>query len=456
MPDPKPVADQPLDIASALLERALKAGADSADALFVEGISQGVSWRLGAMEDLERAEGRDVGLRVFIGQKQAIISGSDTTPAALDLLAERAVAMARHAPEDAFCDLADPALLATSLPNTLDDDLDLIDPDEPSADTLIEAARVCEEAARAVDGITNSEGASASWGRSSVALATSTGFTGAYGATSHSISVSVLAGEGTEMERDYDYSSTRHRADLDDPEQVGRTAAEKTLARLNPRTHKPAKVPVVYDPRVSGGLVSHFASAISGAAVARGTSFLKDSMDEAVFAEGIAIVDDPLRRRGLRSKPFDAEGLATTTQTLIDDGRLTTWLLDNASAKQLGLISTGHASRGVGGPPSPSASNLYMEAGPISRDDLIGAIDDGFYVTELIGMGINGVTGDYSRGAGGFWIENGELAYPVAGLTVAGNLKEMYRHLTPADDLTFRYGVNAPTVRVDGMTVAGT
>lgn len=452
MPDSPPQDGQPLDIATALLDRALKAGADSADVLCVEGISNGVSWRLGALEDLERSEGRDVGLRVFIGQKQAIISGSDTAPAALDLLAERAVDMARHAPEDAFCGLADPALLATSIP----DDLDLIDTDEPTTDALIDMARTCEDAARAVDGITNSEGASASWGRSNVALATSTGFTGAYGATSHSISVSVLAGEGTAMERDYDYSSTRHKADLDTPENVGRDAAGRTLKRLNPRTHKPAKVPVVYDPRVSGGLIGHFAAAISGAAVARGTSFLKDRMGEAVFADGITIVDDPLRKRGLRSKPFDAEGLATTRRALVDNGRLTTWLLDSTSARQLGLTSTGHASRGVSGPPSPSATNLYLEAGTTPVADLIGAIDDGFYVTELIGMGINGVTGDYSRGASGFWIEKGELAYPVAGLTVAGNLKDMFRHLTPADDLTFRYGTNAPTVRVDGMTVAGT
>ena len=444
-------SDQSLDILSALLDRAKRAGAESADAVIVESISQGVSWRLGEMEDLERSESQDLGLRVFIGQQQAIVSGSDLTPAALDLLAERAVDMARHAPEDPYCGLGDRALLSKD-PGV---DLDLYDPVEPSSEVLIEMAQTCEEAARAVDGITNSEGAGASWGRGGIALATSTGFAGAYRSTSHSVSVSVLAGEGTAMERDYEYSSAHHGADLDDPAYVGRKAAEQTVKRLGAQTKKPCKVPVVYDPRVSGGLVGHFAGAITGPSIARGTSFLKDKMGEAVFAPGISIVDDPRRARGLRSKPFDGEGLATRKQVLIEDGRLTTWLLDSASARQLGLKSTGHASRGTGGPPSPGPTNLYMEAGTISRADLIADIKDGFYVTELIGMGINGVTGDYSRGAGGFWIEDGEIAYPVSGLTVAGNLKDMYLNLTPADDLEFKYGVNAPTLRVDGLTIAG-
>jgi len=442
---------EPLTILEQLIDRARQAGAEAADAVMVQSTALGVSWRLGELEDLERSEDQDIGLRVLIGRKQASVSSSDISEAALDQLASRAVDMARFAPEDPYCGLADAAQLAKDWPR----DLDLADPGEPSAEALIEAAAEAEDAARAVEGITNSEGASASWGRSAIALATSHGFAGAYAATSHGLSASVLAGEGTHMERDYDYVSARHRADLAPPAEVGRSAGERTVRRLNPRSKGSCKVPVIYDPRVSGGLLGHLSGAINGTSVARGTSFLKEKMGRQIFAEGVSVIDDPLRRRGLRSKPFDGEGLATAKLALVEDGRLASWILDCSAARQLNLTSTGHASRGTGGPPSPSATNLYMEAGTVSRDDLIGDIADGFYVTELIGMGVNGVTGDYSRGASGFWIENGKLAYPVAGLTIAGNLKQMFLALTPADDLEFRYGVNAPTVRVDGMTIAG-
>ena len=328
-------------------------------------------------------------------------------------------------------------------------------PAEPSAETLIERARAVEGAAMAVPGITNSEGGGASFGRSAMALATSTGFFGRYAATSHGIGVAVLAGEGTVMERDYESVSARHAADLEGAQAVGKRAGERTIARLNPKKAKSAALPVVYDPRVSAGLVGHFASAISGASIARGVSFLKDRMGESVFAPGINIIDDPHRQRGLRSKPFDGEGVANRRMALIENGVLKTWLLDCASAKQLGLITTGHAARGTGGPPSPSPTNLYMEAGTVSPESLMSDIKDGFYVTELMGMGVNGVTGDYSRGATGFWIENGKIAYPVSGVTIAGNLKEMFARLTPANDLVFRHGTNAPTLRVEGMTIAG-
>ncbi len=441
----------PLATLELVLDRARQAGAEAADAVLVGADSLGVSWRLGELEDLERSEDQDIGLRVLIGRQQAMVSSSDISEAALEQLAQRAVDMARHAPEDPYCGLADASQLAKNWPR----DLELADDFEPSAEQLIAAAQEAEDAARAVEGITNSEGASASFGRSAIALATSHGFAGSYETTSFGISASVLAGEGTAMERDYDYASTRHYADLDAPADIGRGAAERTVKRLNPQTKPSCKVPVVYDPRVSGGLIGHLAGAVNGASVARGTSFLKDFMDQPVFADGVSVVDDPLRRRGLRSKPFDAEGLATRETRLIEDGLLTTWLLDCAAARQLGLESTGHATRGTGGPPSASATNLHLEAGAVSPAELIADIDDGFYVTELIGMGINGVTGDYSRGASGFWIEKGEIAYPVAGLTVAGNLKDMFKALVPADDLEFRYGTNAPTVRIDGMTVAG-
>ena len=322
-------------------------------------------------------------------------------------------------------------------------------------DLLIERARCAEAAALEIPGITNSEGGSADYARTLVTLATSEGFVGGYAGTSRSISVSVIAGEGTAMERDYDFSSARHHSDLEAPETVGKSAGERAVKRLNPHKVKTQSVPVVYDPRVSSSLVGHFAGAISGSAIARGVSFLKDRLGDAIFAPNVTIVDDPHRLRGLRSKPFDGEGVANKRFILIDKGVLTTWLLDSASARQLGLTTTGHAARGTGGPPGPAPTNLYMEAGLKRPDELIADIGAGIYVTELIGMGVNGVTGDYSRGAVGFWIENGKLSYPVSEVIIAGNLKDMYRNLTPASDLVFRYATNAPTLRVEGMTVAG-
>jgi PmbA protein len=307
----------------------------------------------------------------------------------------------------------------------------------------------------AVAGVTNSEGGGASFSRSAVALATSTGFYGRYAATNHSLGVAVLAGEGTGMERDYDHASARHAGDLRKPAEIGRTAGEKAVKRLNPRSMKSQSVPVVFHPDEAAGLLGHFAGAISGSAIARGVSFLKDRMGEQVFAHRIQVIDDPHRVRGLRSKPFDGEGVANARRALIEDGKLTSWMLDCASAKQLGLATTGHASRGTGGPPSPSSTNLYLQAGTVPVKALIADIKQGFYVTELMGMGVNGVTGDYSRGASGFWIENGEIAFPVSEVTIAGNLKDMFARLTPADDLEFRHGVNAPTVRIEGMTLAG-
>lgn len=441
-----------LDLASMLVERARHAGAEAAEVLVAESASLSVSWRLGKLEDVERSEGRDIGLRVFIGKKQATVSSTDTSEAALQPMIERAVAMARAAPEDPWCGLADKALLARDWP-----DLDIEDKTPSlSAEELAALAAEAEEAALAVKGVTNSGGASAGTGRSTATLVTSAGFAGTYAGTSSSFSCSVLAGEGTAMERDYDYSSMRHKADLERPAEIGRRAGEKAVRRLHPRKVSSQAVPVVYDPRVSGGLIGHFAGAISGSAIARGTSFLKKAMGQRIFPESISIVDDPHMKRGLRSKPFDGEGVANRRMTLVENGVLATWLLDTATARQLGLQSTGHAARGTGGPPSPSTTNLYMEAGCLTVKELIADIRSGLYITELIGMGVNGVTGDYSRGASGFWIENGEIAYPVSEITVAGNLKDMFLNMTPADDLEFRYGTNAPTIRVEGMTIAGT
>lgn len=433
-----------------LLEKAKKAGADAADAVLMHSVSLSTSYRLGKPEDLERSEGRDLGLRLLLGQRQAMVSTTDFDPEALDELVTRALAMARAVPEDPFCGLIAPEDLATGWP-----DLELADGHEPAAEQLIEWARRAEEAARAVRGVTNSEGGDAGWSRSHKALATSGGFSGSYETSNFFFSTSVLAGEDTGMERDYDWSSACFEADLGRPEEIGKNAGEGAVRRLNPRKAPSGAVPVVYDPRVSGGLIRHLAGAISGASVARGTSFLKDRLNQPVFAPGLTVSDDPHRKRGLRSRPFDGEGASTKARKIIEDGVLTTWLLDSRAARQLKMRSTGHAARGTGGPPAPAPSNLYLEAGAASPAELMADIDSGLYVTELIGMGVNGVTGDYSRGAAGFWIDKGEIAWPVSELTVAGNLKDMFAHLTPANDLTFRYGIDAPTLRVDGMTVAG-
>ena len=438
------------DLLDGLIRQAMSLGADAADALIVDGVSLSVSQRLGKREDLERSEASNLGLRVFVGKRQAMVSSTDTSPSALQELVERAVAMAKVAPEDPYCGLADPQHLAGTF-----DDLDLFDSHESDAEELYERAAVAEDAARAIPGITNSEGADAGWGVNTIALATSHGFTGGYKSSSFSVSAAVLAGEGTEMERDYDYAIARHLRDLEQPSDVGRRAGERTVQRLNPKKASTAQVPIVMDPRLTGRFVGHFTSAITGPAVARGTSFLKDHLHERVFADGITVVDDPHRTRGLASKPFDGEGVANRRTVLAQAGILQTWILDSASALQLGLETTGHASRGTSSPPFPSTTNLYMEPGTVSPESLMADIESGFYVTELIGFGVNPVTGDYSRGAAGLWIDKGEISFPVSEITIAGNLKDMFLNLTPADDLEFRFGANAPTLRIDGMTVAG-
>jgi PmbA protein len=316
-------------------------------------------------------------------------------------------------------------------------------------------ARRAEEAGLAVKGVTKSDGASASAGIGGMVLITSTGFHGAYLGSRHGVSMTAIAGQGTGMERDYDFSSALHASDLDAPETVGASAGARAVGRLNPQKVATTKVPIVFAPRVANSIVSHLAGAINGASVARKSSFLKDKLGAKLFADGIRIVDDPLRKRGLRSHPFDGEGVAGKRLALIDDGVLTTWILDCATARELGMKTTGHASRGVSSVPSPSASNLHMEAGKVSPAELIADIKDGFYVTDLIGHGANMVTGDYSRGASGFWIENGTCTYAVSEVTIAGRLADIFRSLTPASDLVFRYGINAPTLRIEGLTIAG-
>jgi PmbA protein len=437
-------------LAERLVKAARAAGADAADAVAMRSVSQSVEVRDGQVEESERAEGDDMGLRVLVGRRQAVVSTNDVTSESVPALAERAVAMARAAPEDRFAGLADPTLLAREFP-----DLDLVDRELPEVSALEAAARRAEEAGRAVNGVSKSGGASASAGIGGMVLLTSHGFSGAYLGSRHSLSMQAIAGEGTAMETDYDFSSALHAADLDPPETIGRNAGERAVARLNPRKVSTRKVPVVFDSRIAGSLIGHLASAINGSAIARKTSFLKDKRGEPVFAPGIDIVDDPLRRRGLRSHPFDAEGVPGKRLKLVADGVLTTWLLDCATARELGLATTGHAQRSASSTPSPGPTNLHLEPGKLSPDALIADIEEGFYITDLIGSGANLVTGDYSRGAAGFWIEKGKRGYPVSEVTIAGHLLDMFRSLTPGNDLRFRYGTNAPSIRVEGLTIAG-
>jgi PmbA protein len=437
------------DLAERLVTAAHRAGADAADALAVRSVSLAIEVREGAVEESERSEGDDVGLRVFVGRRQAVVSTNDIG-ADVAQLAERAVAMARMAPEDPFVGLADPALLARDTP-----DLDLLDPDLPTVAVLEGRAKRAEEAALAVEGVTKSGGAAASAGIGGMVLVTSGGFRGAYLSSGQSVSMTAIAGTGTAMERDYDYSTALHAADLDAAEKVGRTAGERTVERLNPRKVETKRVPVVFDRRVAGSLIGHLAGAVNGTAVARRTSFLKDKLGERLFKPGIRVLDDPLRKRGLRSRPFDAEGVAGMPLAVVEDGVLASWILDCATARELGLVSTGHAQRSVSSTPSPGSSNLHLSPGLDPPDALIEDIAEGFYITSLIGMGVNQVTGDYSRGASGFWIENGKRSYPVSEVTIAGNLLDMFKALTPANDLEFRFGIDAPTVRVEGLTVAG-
>ena len=433
--------------AARLVAAARAAGADRADAVALRGISLSVGVRLGAVEDSERSEGDEFGLRVFVGRRFATVSANALAdPAAL---AERAVAMARVAPEDPWADLIDPALLARGFA-----DLELTDPSTPDAAELTARALAAEDAARAVAGVTNSGGAAASWSLGGLVLVTSHGFSGAWLRSGHSLSVTAVAGSGTGMQRDWDASSKIWAEDLDAADLVGRRAGERAVRRLAPRKVATVTAPVIWEPRAATGLVGHFLSAINGAAIARKTSFLKDRLGQAVFGPGITIVDDPYRRRGLGSRPFDGEGVAGPVLTLVENGVLNHWLLDGATGRELGLPSNGRASRG-GGSPSPGSTNVTLAAGTVSRDDMVKSVASGLLVTDMIGSGVNGITGDYSRGASGFWIENGEITHPVSEITVAGNLAEMYGRLTAADDLEYRFGLNTPSLMIEGLTIAG-
>ena len=430
---------------------ARRLGADAADAVMRADSAEGVSIRLGKLEDVSRSESEAIGLRVFVGQRSASVSSSDFSPASLEALAEQAIAMARLAPEDRYAGLAPRDRLAKApFP-----DLELVDPVEPTPEELREAALEVEQAARGVSGVTNSNGGEASFSRAVVAFVTSHGFAQTYGGTAHSLGASVIAGEGSAMQTDHCYRSARHRADLPPAVAIGTKAGERAVARVGPISMPSGPMPVVFDPRVGSGLVGHLLGGMSGAAIARKTSFLLGHEHESLFDPAIRIVEEPLRPRGHRSRPFDGEGLACETRALVEDGHIFGWLTNSAAARQLDAPLTGHAGRGIGGAPGIHASNVHCEAGDCSPDELMGDIVDGLYVTQLFGQGVNLVTGDYSRGASGFRIRNGAIAEPVAEITVAGNLIAMFAAMRAADDLEFLQSVNVPTLRIDGMTVAG-
>lgn len=439
-------------ILSQALDAAKASGATAADALLAEAQSVDVTWRLGAQERLERSESVGLGLRVFVGKKPATVSTTDLSKDAIQQAAARAVTMARLAPDDPYVQLAKPEQFSDTRTAV---GLDLLDAEEPSPEWLIEQAKACEEAGRAIQGISNSEGADTSYSARRHWLATSEGFSGETATSLFATSLSVIAKGNEGMERDYAYHMTRHRNALKSPEAIGKEAAERTLKRLNPQKLSTMQCPVIFDPRVGRSLLGSFAGAISGTAIARGTSFLKESMGEPLFAKGVSIIDDPLRVGGLASRPFDGEGVASQPLALVKDGTLQHWLLDLATAAQLDLETNGRASRGLASPPHPSATNLYMEAGSQTPAELMANIERGIYITETFGMGINTVTGDYSQGASGFLIEKGEITGPVSEITIAGHMKEMFASLTPANDLAFDYATNTPTFRIERMTIAG-
>lgn len=434
-----------------VVQAALKAGADAAEAVGAERRALSITVRLGELEEVEREEARDLGLRVFVGRRQATVSGSDISPEARAKLVERAVAMAKLAPEDPYAGLADPELLARGpLP-----DLDLFDPSEPAAEALEDRSRAAEAAARAVEKVSNTDGASASWSASQWTMVTSGGFSGVHRASGFSLGATAIAGDENGMEIGYDGRSARWQSDLPEPEAIGAEAGKRAAQRLGARKIASTTAPVIFENRLAASLMGPLIGAISGPAIARGTSFLKDKLGQQLFGEHVTVTDDPHQPRGLGSSPFDDEGVANRARDLIDKGVLTTWLLNSSSARQLGLTSTGHASRGLAGPPGVSTSNLTMRPGTRTLDELMSDAKRGLLITSMFGPSLNGNTGDWSVGCAGFWFEDGEIAYPVNEITVAGNLIDIYGRLVPGADLEIRGSTNAPSILVDSLAIAG-
>lgn len=430
-----------------MVEAALKAGADQCDVSVSNGQSASVVCREGKIENTGRAEGDSFSLRVFVGKKVASVSTNQIND--LQMVAERAVAMAKVSPEDPFQGLAEPDEIAREFPK-----LELLDETVPTNAQLQDYALEAEAAGVAVKGVAKSMGASAGWGTSGFVLATSNGFSGSFARSGFSCSASMVSGEGESMERDYDFTSAVFMEDLRSAAEVGMTAGERAVRRASPRQVKSGSFPVLFDRRQTGGLLGALLGAINGSSVARKTSFLRDQMGRQVTSHSIQVFDDPLRKRGLGSRPFDGEGLPCKPMTLVEDGILQTWLLDGATARELGLESNGRASRNGAGT-SPGSTNAWIPNGEKSIEELAKDIGTGFYCTETIGHGLNMVTGDYSKGASGYWIENGEITYPVAGITIAGNLKDMFVKMIVASDLEFRGSVNAPSMLFETMTIGG-
>lgn len=447
------MTDTLTELADALLAAARRAGADTADSLVTRGTSLSIGLQNGRLEQAERSEGVDLGLRVFVGQRQACVSASDTSPETMMAMAERAVAMAKEAPEDPTAGLAAPDQLATSWDLAA---LDMTDPaPEPDPADLQSACDAAHAAAADVQGITRVDSTSAGYAHRALHLAASNGFSGAYSRTDNSLFCVAITGDGTDMERDHHGDSRSYRSDLLSPEEIGRIAAERTLARAGARKPPTGTYPVLYDERISSSLIAHLLSAQNGASIARGSSWLRDKLGARILPEGLSLIEDPHRPRVTGSRPFDAEGLPTARRAIVEDGVLNGWTLDLATARKLGMASTGNASRGTAAPPSPSNSNVTLTPGPSSPEALMAQMGTGLLVTSLIGATINPTTGDYSRGAAGMWIENGVPAYPVNECTIAGSLPAMMARLIPSNDARTHLSRVVPSILIEDMSIAG-
>ncbi len=439
------------EVLNQAIEYALQQGAESADAVVINSESLNVACRKAQVETVTQSNSSGLGLRVFMGKKQAVVSSNDITSKALKELAEKAVNMVKYIPEDPYCGINETVFASPAFAEK-----DFFDSGKVTVDELIERAMHCEQSALKVKGVTNIESASASWGKGSFGIANSKGFIGTYNSSSHGTSISVIAGEGTNRQTNDDFSSTVFRKDLEAPEAIGQRAGEMVVKKLSPKKISSQKVPVIFDPRIASQLLGYLVSAINGSNVSQeGKSFLANSLGKNVFAKGITIIDDPLLPKGFGSKPFDCEGTVPQKRLIVENGILNSWLLDLRSARKLKMASTGHGERGLSGVPCPTPTNFYIQAGQESPKDLIKSVKKGLYVRELMGSGFNLATGDISEGASGFWIENGELTYPVHEITIAGNLKDLFLNMSAANDLAFKYSLNAPTLLIEGLTIAG-
>ena len=433
-----------------LIKKSKKAGAEDVDVVYVENTNIDVGCRLKKIEKLERSESNDLGLRFIKNKKQVIVSSNDLSNKSLEELVYKASNMVKAVPKDPYCSIAEKKDLIKKIPN-----LNILENKEPSINSLKNKVIEAEKAGLNVNGVTNSEGSEIGWNKSKIHLFNSNGLNVNYQSSNYSIYVVLIAGKGTSMEREYEFASSVSEKDLIKPSIVGKTAGEKAVKRLKPRKIKTSKIPVIFSPRVANSFLRYLSSSINGNSIARGTSFLKKKLNKKIFSENIIIVDNPLKKGGLQSKPFDGEGLETKKTEIVKNGELKTWILDLSTAKQLKLKSTGHASRGISSPPSPNPTNLYFEPGNISKKNLIGNIKKGIYLTELMGSSVNLINGDYSRGGSGFWIDKGEITYPINEITIADNLNEMFKRIILADDLEFKQGLNSPTMLIENMTVAG-